>query len=36
MSKIWNDSSDIGRWKPEVRPYTYNKRFIVSQRVLTV
>jgi hypothetical protein len=36
MSKIWNDTSDIGRWKPEVRPYTYNKRFIVSQRVLTV
>ena len=21
MSKLWNDTSDIGRWKPEVRPY---------------
>ena len=20
MSKLWNDTSDIGRWKPEVRP----------------
>ena len=33
MSKAWNDTSDVGRWKPEVRPYTYNKRFIVSQRL---
>ena len=33
MSKLWNDTSDIGRWKPEVRPYTYNKRFIVSERI---
>ncbi|HKW93753.1 MAG TPA: hypothetical protein VJX92_17815 [Methylomirabilota bacterium] len=33
MSKLWNDTSDIGRWKPEVRPYTYNKRYIVSERV---
>ena len=33
MSKAWNDTSDIGRWKPEVRPYTYNKRFIVSERI---
>lgn len=33
MSKRWNDTSDIGRWKPEVRPYTYNKRFIVSERI---
>ncbi|HKA61496.1 MAG TPA: hypothetical protein VKH83_03680 [Methylomirabilota bacterium] len=33
MSKLWNDTSDIGRWKPEVRPYTHNKRFIVSERV---
>jgi hypothetical protein len=33
MSKLWNDTSDIGRWKPEVRPYTYNKRFIVSERL---
>jgi hypothetical protein len=33
MSKLWNDTSDIGRWKPVVRPYTYNKRFIVSERV---
>jgi len=33
MSKLWNDTSDIGRWKPEVRPYTYNKRWIVSERI---
>jgi hypothetical protein len=34
-SKLWNDTSDIGRWKPEVRPYTSNKRLIVSERILT-
>jgi hypothetical protein len=33
MSKLWNDTSDIGRWKPEVRPYTYNKRYIVGERI---
>ena len=33
MSQSWNDTSDIGRWKPEVRPYTHNKRFIVSERI---
>ena len=33
MSKPWNDTSDIGRWKPEVRPYTYNKRYIVGERI---
>jgi hypothetical protein len=33
MSKLWDDTSDIGRWKPEVRPYTSNKRFIVSERI---
>ena len=33
MSPVWNDTSDIGRWKPEVRPYTHNKRFIVSERI---
>ena len=33
MSKAWNDASDIGRWKPEVRPYTYNKKWIVSERI---
>jgi hypothetical protein len=33
MSRLWNDTSDIGRWKPEVRPYTSNKRFIVSERI---
>jgi hypothetical protein len=33
MSPLWNDTSDIGRWKPDVRPYTYNKRFIVSERI---
>ena len=34
-SKAWNDTSDIGRWKPEVRPYTFNKRFILSERILS-
>jgi hypothetical protein len=33
VSKLWNDTSDIGRWKPEVRPYTHNKRYIVSERI---
>jgi hypothetical protein len=33
MSKLWNETSDIGRWKPEVRPYTYNKKYIVSERI---
>jgi hypothetical protein len=33
MSPLWNETSDIGRWKPEVRPYTYNKRYIVSQKI---
>ena len=33
MSRLWNDTSDVGRWKPEVRSYTSNKRFIVSQRL---
>jgi hypothetical protein len=32
-SKQWNDTSDIGRWKPEVRPYTYNKHWILSERL---
>ena len=36
MSKLWNDTSDIGRWKPEVRPYTYNKRYIVGERILSM
>jgi hypothetical protein len=36
MSKPWNDTSDIGRWKPEVRPYTFNKRYIVSERILAL
>ena len=35
QSKQWNDTSDVGRWKPEVRPYTYNKKWIVSERMLT-
>ncbi len=34
MSKLWNDTSDIGRWKPEVRPYTSNKRYLVSERIV--
>jgi hypothetical protein len=36
VSRLWNDTSDIGRWKPEVRPYTSNKRFIVAERTLTL
>ena len=35
MSTLWNDTSDIGRWKPEVRPYTYNTRYILSERILS-
>jgi hypothetical protein len=33
MSRPWNDTSDIGRWRGEVRPYTHNKRYIVSERI---
>ena len=33
MSKQWNETSDVGRWKPDVRPYTYNKKWIVSERI---
>jgi hypothetical protein len=33
MSKQWNETSDIGRWKPDVRPYTYNKKWIASERI---
>ena len=33
-SKLWNDTSDTGRWKPEVRPYTYNKHWILGERIL--
>jgi hypothetical protein len=36
MSKLWNDTSDIGRWKPEVRPYTFNKHYIVGERTLSL
>jgi hypothetical protein len=36
MSRAWNDASDVGRWKPEVRPYTFNKRYIVSERILAL
>jgi hypothetical protein len=32
-SRLWNDTSDIGRWKPEVRPYTHNKRLILCERI---
>jgi hypothetical protein len=33
MSRQWNDASDIGQWKPEVRPYTHNKHYILTERV---
>ena len=33
QSKLWNETSDVGRWKPDVRPYTYNKKWIVSERM---
>ena len=36
QSKLWNETSDVGRWKPEVRPYTYNKKWITSERMLTM
>ena len=32
-SKLWNDTSDTGRWKPDVRPYTYNKHWILGERI---
>lgn len=32
-SASWNDAGNIGRWKPEVRPYTFNKRFILCERI---
>jgi len=32
-SASWNDAGNIGRWKPEIRPYTYNKRFILRERI---
>ena len=35
MSKLWNDTSDIGRWKSEVRPYTYDKHYLVSERIFS-
>jgi hypothetical protein len=35
QSTEWNDTSDIGRWKPEVRPYTFNKKWILSERIVT-
>lgn len=31
VSSAWVTTSDTGRWKPEVRPYTYNKRFILYE-----
>jgi hypothetical protein len=30
-SEAWIAAADTGRWKPEVRPYTYNKRFVVYE-----
>ena len=33
MSKLSNDTSDIGRWKPEMWPDTYNKYYIVGERI---
>jgi hypothetical protein len=32
-SDAWTVASDSGRWKLEVRPYTYNKRFVAYERV---
>jgi hypothetical protein len=32
-SSLWTETADTGRWKPEVRPYTSNKRFILSRRM---
>jgi hypothetical protein len=33
MSRQWNNASDVGRWNPEVRPYTHNKRYILTERL---
>lgn len=32
-SPAWTEAGNAGRWKTEVRPYTYNKRLILSERV---
>ena len=32
-SKEWWAAADTGRWKPDVRPYTYNKRLPVYERM---
>jgi len=29
----WWKAADTGRWKPEVRPYTYNKHWVVYERM---
>ena len=32
-SAQWNGAGEVGRWPTEVRPYTHNKRFILSERL---
>jgi len=32
-SPAWNEASDTGRWKPDVRPYTYNKHNNMYERI---
>ena len=33
ISKEWWAAADTGRWKPDVRPYTYNKRLPVYELI---
>ena len=32
-SDAWWAAADTGQWKPEVRPYTYNKQLVVYERI---
>jgi hypothetical protein len=32
-SKEWTFASDTGRWKLEVKPYTYNRSFVVYEAI---
>lgn len=34
-SPAWTKASDTGRWKPEIRPYTYNKHNNLYERMNT-
>ena len=34
-SDEWTGAGEVGRWPTEVRPYTYNKRWILAERAAT-